>query len=182
MITLRHCKPGLALGLVLAGALAIPAGASANTVECSGTTAPTAPKSTDLVYAFACSEEIKSYSFVSNISVQEFSTTADVLDPATGTPGDGQSMSCEGSFPGDGFACSGDAKTPNRVVGQFSIDGGRCVKGKNQLRTWVVAVDMNNTASPPFWLHGEKCPKPAKPAKKKHSRKHARRARHASRA
>ena len=162
MITPRHCKSGLALGLVLAGVLVAPSVASANNVECEGLTEPVAPKSLDIAYRFVCSEEIKGYSVVSNLEVEEFSTTADVIDPNTGDPVSGQTFNCEGPIPGNGFGCSGSALAPNRVSGTYSIAGGRCVGGRNKLSAWVVAVDIKNTSSAPFLLHNAKCPKPVK--------------------
>ena len=173
MITPRKRKsvPAAVLGLVLLGLLVGTSTASANTVECQGFTAPTTPKSTTLAYRFTCSEEIKSYSIVSNLEVGDFSTTADVLDPATGDPVSGQTFSCEGPIPGDGFGCSGYAVWANQIVGNFGIDAARCIGGRNQLRSWVVAVDMNNISSGPFALRSSSCPKVARPARKK-SRRH----------
>jgi hypothetical protein len=169
VITLRHrtSGPAIALGLVLAGLLAGPSIASANSVECRGFTAPVTPKSRTLDYRFTCSEEIKAYSIVSNLEVGEFSTEATVLDPKTGDPISGQSFGCEGAIPSDGFGCSGYAIWANQVSGQFGLDEARCIRGRNQLHAWLVAVDMNNTASGPFALYGTRCPSVAKPAKKK---------------
>jgi hypothetical protein len=169
VITLRHRKsgPALALGLVLAGLVAGTTAASANSVECEGFTAPKTPRASELDYRFTCNEEIKGFSIVSNLEVAEFGTTADVLDPATGDPVSGQTFSCEGPIPGDGFGCSGYAVWANQVAGQFAVDGVRCVRGRNQLRTWVVALDMNNTSSGPYPLRSTSCPKPVKPARKK---------------
>lgn len=172
MITLRRKSgPAVALGLVLAGLLFGPSAADANSVNCEGFTAPKAPKSTTLSYRFTCSEEIKAFSIVSNLEVAEFGTEVLVLDPKSGDPAPGQSFGCEGPIPGDGFGCSGYAVWANQVTGQFDVDQPRCVRGRNQLRSWVVAVDMNNTASGPYPLRSTSCPKPAKPARKKAHRR-----------
>jgi hypothetical protein len=172
VITLRRKSgPAAALGLVVAGLLAGASAASANSVNCEGITIPKTPKSSTVNYRFACSEEIKSFSIVSNIEVGEFSTEVLVLDPNTGDPASGQSFSCEGQIPGQGFGCSGYAVWANHVTGDFSLDGRRCIKGRNQFRSWVVVVDMNNTASGPYPMQSTSCPKPAKPARKARSRR-----------
>ena len=173
MITPRKRKsvPAAVLGLVLLGLLVGTSTASANSVECEGFTAPKAPKSTTLSYRFTCTEEIKSFSIVSNLEVGDFSTEVVVLDPATGQPASGESFGCEGPIPGSGFGCSGYALWAHQIAGEFGIDEARCVGGRNQLRTWAVAVDMNNTASGPFALRSSSCPKVAKPAKKKSRRR-----------
>jgi hypothetical protein len=167
VITLRR-KSGLAvaLGLVVAGLLAGASTASANSVICSGFTAPKTPKSSTLSYRFTCNEEIKSFSIVSNLEVGEFGTEVLVVDPNTGDPSPGQSFSCEGPIPGDGFGCSGYAIWANQITGDFDIDEPRCNGRRNQLYTWLVAVDMNNTASAAFPLRSTSCRKPAKPTKK----------------
>jgi hypothetical protein len=172
VITLRRKSgPAVALGLVLAGLLFGPSAADANSVTCQGFTAPKTPKSSTLSYRFTCNEEIKGFSIVSNLEVGEFGTEVVVLDPATGEPVSGQSFGCEGLIPGDGFGCNGYAIWANQIAGEFGIDQRRCVGGRNQLRSWVVALDMNNTSSGPYPLRSSSCPKPAKPARKKAHRR-----------
>jgi hypothetical protein len=160
---------GLTLSILLAGMLVGSPVASANSVRCKGTVTPKAAKSLDMDYAFFCSEEIKGFSVVSNMSLTEFGVTADVLDPASKNPVPGQEMSCEGSFPGDGFGCAGKAETPNLIGGTFSTEEQPCAAGKSVLRTWVVAVDTAGKASGPMELKPPKCPKPPK---KKKTKKH----------
>jgi hypothetical protein len=167
----RKSVPAAVLGFLLLSLLAGTTAASANSVECEGFTAPKTPKSTTLSYRFTCNEEIKGFSIVSNLEVGDFSTEVLVLDPATGGPAPSQSFGCEGPIPGDGFGCSGYAVWANQVAGEFGIDEARCVGGRNQLHAWVVALDMNNTASGPFALRSSSCPKQAKPAKKKSRRR-----------
>lgn len=174
MITLRHRKSGLAvasaaaaLGCLLVG----PSVASANNVDCWGAVGPTAKQQRDLTYSFACSDSIKSFSIVSNLEVGEFSTTADVIDPATNTPVDGETFGCEGNIPSDGFGCSGNANPPHSVTGTLSLDEARCVKRRNQLNAWVVAVDTAGTATGPFRLVVPRCPKVAKAKRAHHTRR-----------
>jgi hypothetical protein len=160
--TSRKSVLGAALALVLTGVLLGPSAASANSVRCKGTTTPVAGTAGELDYKFKCSEEIKGYSLVSNMSVAEFSTTADVLDRITGDPVPGQTFNCEGPIPGSGFGCAGGALNPNLVAGKFAIEGKRCVRGWNQQRTWVVAVDAAGTASGPMPLRPSKCARAAR--------------------
>jgi hypothetical protein len=167
----RKSGPALALGLVLVGLLVGPSAADANSVTCRGFTAPKAPKSTTLSYRFTCDEEIKGFSIVSNLEVGEFSTEVVVLDPKTEEPVSGQSFGCEGPIPGSGFGCSGYAVWANQVSGEFGIDEARCVGRRNQLFSWVVVVDMNNTASGAFPLRSTSCRNQAKPARKKPHRR-----------
>jgi hypothetical protein len=142
--------------------------ASANSVECWGRAAPTSTAQTELTYAFQCSEPLKGFSIVSNLEVGEFSTTADVLDPTTREPISGQTFGCEGPIPGDGFGCSGTSQDPNVVTGTFGIDSPRCVKRRNKLRVWVVAIDLAGTASGPRGLSvPPRCAKVAKHTSKR---------------
>lgn len=172
MITLRHRKSGLGLASTLAvglGCLLVgPSVASASNVDCWGHVGPTANQQRELTYAFQCSDEIKSFSFVSSIEVGEFSTTADVFDPTTKEPISGQTFNCEGGIPSDGFGCTGDAQ-PNLISGTLGIDAPRCVKRRNQLRAWVTAVDWTGSATGPFALAVPRCPKVSKAKKAHHS-------------
>jgi hypothetical protein len=156
VITLRHRKSGPAListlGVALACFLIGPAAASANNVDCWGAVAPTSTNQTELTYAFACSDAIKGFSIVSSLEVGEFSTEVTVLDPNTYNPISGESFGCEGPIPGDGFGCSGNAATGNVVTGTMALDLPRCVKRRNKLRAWVVAIDQAGTASGPHGL------------------------------
>jgi hypothetical protein len=53
------------------------------------------------------------------------------------------------------------------VTGTFAIDAPRCVKRRNKLRAWVVAVDQAGTASEPRGLAvPPRCTKAAKQASK----------------
>lgn len=171
MITTRqYSRPrtsalALVFALILASLLFAAATASANSVRCKGTFVP-AGAAGDLTYDFLCSEDIKGYSVVSNLSVAEFSTTADVLDPTSGDPVSGQTFSCEGLIPSNGFGCSGSAINPNRVHGTLATDARRCVRGYNQMRVWVVAVDATGVASGPQPLRAPKCAKAARKSRR----------------
>jgi hypothetical protein len=166
VITLPHRNPVparmalcvAALALALTGLFA--GSASANSVRCKGTTTPQSPRSSVFDYRFKCSEEIKGFSIVSNMSVAEFRTTADVLDPAGNIVAD-QTFGCEGGIPSDGFGCSGGAKNPNWVTGTFTTEGQRCFNGFDHMRTWVVAVDAAGKVSGPLPLRRPKCAKKA---------------------
>lgn len=156
----------VALPAVLAAILLVPAAASANSVRCRGTVAPQTAKSAELDYVFTCSEEIKGYSVISNMAVTEFSTTADVLDRTSNDPVSGQTFSCEGPIPGDGFGCTGGAQNPNWVAGSFAVEGRRCAGGRNRLRAWLVAIDAADKPSGAFPLRVDKCPRPSKSRKR----------------
>lgn len=152
MITTRQ-KSGLAVAAAaFACLLAGPSTASAAGVDCWGHLIPAAKHQRDLTYEITCADNVKAFSIVSNIEVGAFSTTADVLDPSTRQPVDGQSFNCEGPIPGDGFGCNGVGQGPNIFTGTFSIDGPRCVKRRNRLRAWVVAEDMNGSTAGPVSL------------------------------
>lgn len=171
MITVRHRKSGLGLAstlVVVLGCLLIgPSAASASTgVDCWGGVAPTAKKQTELTYHVTCSDTIKSFSFVSSLEIGEFSTTADVFDPSTKLPVEGETFACEGPIPGDGFGCSGNANPPHMIIGTVALDQARCVKRRNKLRAWVVAVDTTGASTGPFGLSVPRCPKKVTKAKK----------------
>ena len=155
MITLRHRKFGPALvstlGVVLGCLLVGPSAASANTIACWGHVVPTTAQ-TELAYTFQCSEPVRGFSIISSLEVGEFSTTADVVNPTTKEPVSGQTFGCEGPIPGDGFGCSGNSQDPNVITGTFGIDSPRCVKRRNQLRVWVVTIDIAGQASAPQGL------------------------------
>jgi hypothetical protein len=141
-------KAGLAL-IVALGCLGAGAStASASALDCWGAVAPTSTVQTDLTYAFACSEPIKGFSILSTREVGEFSTTADVLDSAF-QPVSGQTFTCEGNIPGDGFGCFGTSQDGTSTTGTFSLDQPRCVKRRNKLSVWVVPVDIDGHASGP---------------------------------
>jgi hypothetical protein len=167
VITPRHRKSGPAfiatLGVVLACVLVGPSVASANNVDCWGKTAPTGANQRELTYTFRCSEPLKGFSVISNLEIGEFATEVLVLDPTTREPVSGESFGCEGPIPGDGFGCTGKSFDPHVVAGTFGIDEARCVKRKNKLRVWVVAVDSEGKASAPQDLVvPRRCPKVSK--------------------
>jgi hypothetical protein len=175
VITLRHRKSGLGLASTLAVALGClllgPSAASASSVDCWGhVEQTTATKQRVLTYAFACSDTIKSFSLVSNIELSEFSTVADVFDPATQAPVEGETFSCEGFIPSDGFGCAGMSTGFHTVKGTVDLSASRCVKRRNQLRAWVVAVDGNGASTGPTQLTVP--PRCAKSKAKKSSHRH----------
>ena len=140
-------KSGLALALTLGCLGAGASSASANTVECFGGASPNASR-TDITYAFGCSEPIKGFGLISTLEVGDFSTTTDVLDSAF-QPVSGQTFSCEGNIPSSGFGCFGNAEGSKTITGTFGIDEPLCVKRRNQLAIWVVAIDSANVPSGP---------------------------------
>jgi hypothetical protein len=165
VITLRHRKSGPALAVLLGVVLACLVGASTasagNGLSCWGRTVPTTANQQELTYVFRCSDEIKNFSLVSNLEVGEFSTTADVFDPTTMEPVNGQTFGCEGPIPGNGFGCTGNANM-NLVTGTFGLDEARCVKRRNKLRVWIVATDATGASTGPFGLGvPPRCPKKA---------------------
>jgi hypothetical protein len=144
-------KAGLALVVALGCLGAGASTASASTLDCWGAAAPTSTVQTDLTYAFGCSEPIKGFSIVSNLEVGEFSTTADVLDN-TFQPVSGQTFTCEGDIPSQGFGCFGGSYDGTTTTGTFSLDAPRCVKRRNKLSVWLVPVDIDGHASGPHRL------------------------------
>lgn len=146
-----HRKSGLALAAVIGCLLASASSASAVTIHCHGNAASLGSDPTELTYGFTCGEPMRGFSIVSNLEVGEFSTTADVYEPNFG-PADAQSFTCEGDIPSRGFGCFGFAWDHKLITGTLAIDVPRCVKGKNQLLLWLVAVDANNKPSGPFRL------------------------------
>jgi hypothetical protein len=187
VITLRHRNLAPArvgrmamAGLLVMAALLVGAQvAAANSVECAGAVKPDgAGKNNALAYNLSCSEDIKGFSIVSNMSVAEFSTEVVVVD-GTGAPAQGQQFRCEGPIPGDGFGCTGTASAGNLITGKTATEANRCVNGKNTLRMWATVVDSANAPSGPFPLDvSQKCPKVKKkkathkPGGKKHGHKH----------
>jgi hypothetical protein len=157
----------LAIGALLASA----GQAAANTVTCAGSTALGKGKGAaqELDYTFRCTEAIKAFTIVSPSSIDFFSTTADVLDPNKQVV-NGQTFSCEGAIPAQGFGCSGTGMPPNAVVGQLTVEGGPCAQPKKRVPAWLVVTDANSKSSPPFNLRpAYKC----KQAKTKAKRKRA---------
>jgi hypothetical protein len=133
----------VALGCLGAGAST----ASANAVECFGGAAPNSDR-TEITYGFGCSEPVKGFTLVSSLEIGDWSTTADVLDSAF-QPVDGQTFSCEGDIPSSGFGCAGNADGSKTITGTFGIDSPLCVKRRNQLKAWIVAIDAAGTPSGP---------------------------------
>jgi hypothetical protein len=168
------------LPVLLAGLLVGAPTASAASVKCKGAVTPqqaAAPAKAkrakaakavvgrDFDYTFFCSEEIKGFSIIASMAVDEFSTTADVLNPTTKDPVPDETFGCEGSIPSEGFGCAGKALTPNLVTGKFSTAEKICVGGKSQLTVWLVASDAAGKPSEPYRLTTPKCPKARRAAK-----------------
>ena len=155
MITPRTRKPGTALAATLAVAagclLAGASTASASNVDCWGRVMPTGAVQTDLTYAFQCSEPIKGYGVVSSLEVGEFGTDALVLDQAF-QPVSGESFTCEGDIPANGFGCYGTAQDGHGITSTFSLDSPRCVKRRNKLVVSIVAIDLNGHPTGPQQL------------------------------
>ena len=173
MITSRSRKSGLALAATLAVALgcllAAASTASASNVDCWGRVSPTGGVQTDLTYAFHCSEPIKGYSVISTLEVGEFGTDALVLDQAF-QPVSGESFTCEGDIPANGFGCYGTAQDGHGITSTFSIDSPRCVKRRNKLAVSIVAIDQNGHPTGPQDLVVP--PRCAAAKATKHHRKH----------
>jgi hypothetical protein len=163
------------LPILLAGLLAGAPTASAASVKCRGAitpqevTAPAPAKASkagktpvgrDFEYTFFCSEEIKGFAIVASVEIDEFSTTADVLDPGSKQPVPDETFVCEGSIPSEGFGCAGKALTPNLITGKLSTSEKICAAGKSLVTVWLVATDAAGKPSEPYRLTTPKCPKP----------------------
>lgn len=140
----------LLAGAVISAAalLALPGGASASTIECSGkiTAAPDS-NGRAFGYSFSCGSpegddtQIDAYSILSNKDITTFSTEVLVLHD--GIPLNDQSFGCEGPFPSEGFGCFGKASLYNQIEGGFQTLRDPCSpksRRKGPWHAWVVAA------------------------------------------
>jgi hypothetical protein len=111
------------LGLLIAGALALPGPASAATLTCRGhTSLGTASEDFDhpLDYSFGCTGRIVGFMIIGSQEISGFTNDVEVHDSAgTLIPTDG--FQCEGDIPGSGFGCAGTYTTNSLVNGTFDI-------------------------------------------------------------
>jgi hypothetical protein len=130
-----------------------------------------------LDYLFACSGSIKSYTLMASAPIGGFSVDAQVFQHGTTTIVEADSFFCEGLIPGDGFNCTGQALVGGDVKGSFELSDPICSTlpgAPRRPKVGLVIADFNGATAGPFRLRGpEPCPKPAKPAAKRHRRKHA---------
>jgi hypothetical protein len=163
------------------GIMALPGGASASTVACSGSVKandaiPGLEDGNGFDYRFFCNEPVLAYSIVSNRQIDYFGVTG---DGEVGGEPNGESFSCEGPFQGSGFGCHGLSNPPARVVGQLGTSNdpcGRHAKGAGW-KVWMTATVSESqnggapftTSSEPFRLRGPGC---KAPPKKTHKRRH----------
>lgn len=131
-------------------ALAIPGGASAATVDCSGAaTPPAGSKGKAFALGFKCvspqgdKTTIEAFSVISNHEISGFNTEPIVINPSTGETVVGEQFGCEGEIPGDGFGCFGKASLGNEVRAGFNLTRNPCSKRtiakQGKWRLWVVA-------------------------------------------
>jgi hypothetical protein len=130
-----------ALSLVAACAalLAIPGGASASTVHCTGDLLLGSKSDAGVRgvrYRVKCSEDVLAFSIHTSHRIDYFTPDPVVLKP-NGDPSDDDRFVCEGPIPGPGFGCPGAMTAGNRVVGWFSTVGSRC---NPIIRAWVVVT------------------------------------------
>jgi hypothetical protein len=142
----------LAAGCI--GALSLPGGAAASTVQCGGNIRPFEPEAGQesgafqMEYRIRCNEAVRAYTIVSSKTVDYFSTEVLVIDSA-GQPTP-EFFQCEGPFPGSGFGCKGSANFGNRIVGEFSTMTNPCgTTGRkaDRLKTWVTVTTVQKDAS-----------------------------------
>jgi hypothetical protein len=196
---LLHCG-SLALAVALLGCvLAGPASAAAPTPEsatsCGGSLKRATPTTNDpnlLNYSFNCDWGVSAYTLIVNrglnddATVDDFSTSADVLDP-TGNPLATESFGCSGTIPGDGVNCNAGAggflPAPDSAQGSFDTSDPYCANipagspaGTNPEPTALVDLVVTDTTGAedgPFRLRlNSSCPVvhvvKVKPKTKKH--------------
>jgi hypothetical protein len=100
---------------------------------CVGDLSPATPTDTDpnlTNYSFHCNGQVTAYSIVVNRPAQayneldDFSVTANVIDPTTEQPSTTESFNCQGGIPGSGISCliaspATSADTWSLIQGQF---------------------------------------------------------------
>ncbi len=127
--------------------LAIPGGASASSVNCSGKLAldnqsDAGPRG--VRYHVKCSEDILAYSIHVSKKIDYFTPDPITLTPAGNPAETGKPFFCEGPIPGPGFGCPGEMTTGNRIVGSFGTSPARC---NPTVRAWVTVTTEQLTAS-----------------------------------
>ena len=161
-----------ALGACAVALAVLPATASAATVICGGTAAPSTEPNADrkeMAYAIHCTEPIMSYSIVSNKPLDSFGPDTSVDPSPSGQQG--KLFSCEGRIPSMGFGCSGGTlPVGGWVRSSFVTQTTACFRPKKPLRVFVVGVDAKGNVSEPFRVKTPKC---AIPKKKTKSKRHA---------
>lgn len=143
---------GLAVGLL--GLSAMAGSASAAEVNCGGNvTVDTEHEAENsLKYDVTCSESIQGYSIVSNRSIGYFGTEVTVL--AGEEVAEGESFTCEGAIPGNGFGCYGKMSAGNTVEGFLGTTEELC-EAPVQPKFWAVALTTQLKKGVPFQLTSE---------------------------
>jgi hypothetical protein len=163
---------GLGAALLVALAMALPAGASADQ-NCIGSVTKAAATGDDafpMDYKVLCYEPIKGFLLGSTAEVEGFNVSADVFDP-TGANLDPTDRfgECEGELPGNGFGCAGTYAATNKLIkGQFTLSADPCAASPRP--SFYFVAEANTTAgklSGPFDLGRPRgCPKASKNTKK----------------
>jgi hypothetical protein len=190
----RRLSAALPIGLTACAVNAPAAGAAyvipQASTSCHGglTRAATSDEPNLLAYKFSCSNEITAYTVTVNRTLSDFSaaddfsTTATVVD-AQGNLVPTESFGCEGTIPGAGFNCNGDATPGHFVEGTFDTSDPYCggvpagaPKGARPLPQALVQLivsDKTGAENGPFRLNiSPACPKPkVTHHKKKHKHK-----------
>jgi hypothetical protein len=132
--------------VAVAAALAIPAAASAATVDCSGkVTAAEGSNGKAYDYSFLCGSpqgdatQVDAYSIISNKDVAGFSTEVLVSD-TNGQALNDESFGCEGPIPSDGFGCNGKASLYHTITSGFSLIRNPCSNRSQEKGAWHVWV------------------------------------------
>ena len=136
---------------VCAAFLAIPGGASASSVNCSGKLfLDPGPESGPhgVRYYVKCSEEVLGVSIHVSKRIDHFVPDPVTLAPNGGPSETGKPFFCEGPIPGPGFGCPGVMTARDRVVGHFSTMPGTCYPA---VRAWAtVTTQQLDSKGNPF--------------------------------
>lgn len=161
-----HALPSLRLvcaaSAAVAVALLVPSAASASPlITCSGGVKLDGdrPRTADMDYQFRCDEPITGFAIATNRLVAGFEPEVLVTTGPNGDPVEGESFGCEGSIPGYGFACSGEASARKLVQGEFATSGAGCSRRAAKLLPMLIVSDSDGRVSEPFPLKSPKCPK-----------------------
>jgi hypothetical protein len=161
---------------------AVPGGASASSVNCSGNLRLNnhgAGGPYGINYTLKCSEDIQAYSIVSTKKLDYFTPDPLVLQP-NGNPSATDHFNCEGPIPGPGFGCPGAMTAGNHVKASFATVPRPCYPA---VRAWATVTTQQldshgvpfETSSQPFRLQGpDGCKSQPSPASLRRARAHHR--------
>jgi hypothetical protein len=165
------------LGLLAAGLLVLPAGASASNTTCRGhITAAKADEENDnpVAYAFTCAKPITAYTIVSAEEIDSFESEVFVFSNL-GQIVESDAFSCEGDIPGNGINCKGTYGADQRVV-QGTYDLSIPVCREPRTRPQLVITDSSGAMAGPFALGRPRgCPKSSESTRSKSRRRSTRR-------